>query len=144
MVKKHCNAPVETRFPFNRKDHTKKHPHGYLTPILKKLLAKKMSVNDPEVRKVLAIKTGTKAELKKIIMLRYILNALQGENHAIEGIMDRMDGKVGNQRQRSTNARRSYGVGSAGGAKSQMAGYGFRGAERHNFEKGNFRFDSSG
>ena len=74
--------------------HTQKHPNGYLTPILKKLLNKTMKVTDPEVKKVLEIKTGTKSELKKIIMLRYILNAVQGENPAIEGIMDRTDGKI--------------------------------------------------
>lgn len=73
----------------------KKHPNGYLTPILKKLLEKKMTVKDPEVKKLFEIKPGMKkAELKKIIMLRYILNAVEGENPAIEGILDRMDGKL--------------------------------------------------
>ena len=65
----------------------------YLTPILKKLLNKEMEISDPEVQQVLGLKDGTKAEMKKIIMLRYILNAMQGENKAIEGIMDRIDGK---------------------------------------------------
>lgn len=83
-----------TQYPVNAKPHTKKHPNGYLTPILKQLLNKTMLVDDPEVRRVLNIKTGTKAEMKKIIMLRYILNAMQGENHAIEGILDRIDGKA--------------------------------------------------
>ena len=89
--------PVETRFPVNRKDHTQKHPNGYLLPILKKLLNKKMTVKDEEVRKIFELKDGkTKAELKKVIMLRYILNAVEGENQAIEGIFDRIDGKLKN------------------------------------------------
>lgn len=91
-----CKPPLEYRFPVNRppKPHTQKHPEGYLTSILKKLLNKKMKITDPEVKKVLEIKSGTKAALKKIIMLRYILNAIQGENQAIEGILDRIDGKL--------------------------------------------------
>lgn len=91
-----CNAPVATRFPVNRPPapNNKKHPNGYLTPILKKILEKKMRVDDPEVQRVLEIKSGTKAELKRIIMLRYALNAIQGENQAIEGILDRIDGKL--------------------------------------------------
>lgn len=88
------NPPKHTRFPVNRQNHTQKHPYGYLTPILKKLLNKKIKVQDPEIQKILEIKTGTKAELKKVIMLRWILNAIQGENTAIEGILDRIDGKV--------------------------------------------------
>lgn len=85
----------KTRFPVNRQEHTQKHPGGYLTPILKKLLNKQMKVTDPEVKRVLEIKSGTKAELKKIIMLRYILNAIEGETQSIEGILDRVDGKLG-------------------------------------------------
>lgn len=81
------NPPPESRH--------KKHPNGYLTPILKKLLNKKMTINDVEVQKIFNLKPEErKAKLKKIIMLRYILNAVQGENKAIEGIFERMDGKV--------------------------------------------------
>jgi len=75
------------------KPHTQKGP--YLVPLLKRLLNKKMKITDAEVRKVFNLKRGNdKATLKKIIMLRYILNAVQGENQAIEGILDRIDGKA--------------------------------------------------
>lgn len=85
--------PKEHQFPANRPHapHTQKGP--YLTPILKKILNKTMKVTDPEVHKLFATKFK-ELPLKKLVMLRYVLNAVQGENQAIEGIMERLDGKV--------------------------------------------------
>jgi len=75
-----------TQFPVNRQDHTQKGP--YLTPLLKRLLEKKIRYIDPETNKTV------KGKVKHAIMLRYILNASEGDNQAIEGILDRVDGKV--------------------------------------------------
>lgn len=89
------NPPLETRFPVNRPyaPHTQK--GQYLTPLLKRLLNKKTNIADPEVQKILNGKIGNKkGTFKAILMLRYILNGVQGENQAIEGILDRIDGKV--------------------------------------------------
>lgn len=85
---------LKTRFPVNRQDHTQKHPNGYLTPILKKLLNREMSIKDPEVQRIFNSKIGTKAQLKKILALRWILNGIQGDNEAIKEIFNRIDGKT--------------------------------------------------
>lgn len=74
-----------TRFPVNRQNHTKKGP--YLTPLLRKLIEKKIKFEDPETQKII------KGRVKDAIVWRYILNATQGENPAIEGIFNRLDGK---------------------------------------------------
>lgn len=71
--------PKETRA-------TEKGP--YLTPLLKRLLEKKIRFTDPETNRIV------KGKVKDAIMLRYILNASEGDNVAIEGILDRVDGKV--------------------------------------------------
>jgi hypothetical protein len=80
-----------TQFPVNRKDHTKKGP--YLTPILNKLLSGNMPAKD----------TKTKALLKSLelpetvgvwLALRWILNGTEGDTRAIEGIFERIDGKL--------------------------------------------------
>ncbi len=92
----HKDPPIHTRFPVNRpaRPHTQKHPNGYLTPLLNKLLNKKMTVNDPEVKRILETKPKDKTELKKILVLRWILNGIQGENDAIKEIFNRVDGKI--------------------------------------------------
>ena len=84
----HKNPSPATRFPVNRQDHTQKHPNGYLTPLLKRLINKKITFVDPETQKLI------KGKVKHAILWRYILNATQGENQAIEGIFERLDGKV--------------------------------------------------
>ncbi len=76
------------QFPVNRKDHTKKHPEGYLTPLLKKMLSKKFKISDPDTDKIVKM-TGADG-----VMLRLVWNALQGENEAIKTILERLDGKV--------------------------------------------------
>lgn len=105
-------SPIATQFPVNRKDHTQKHPNGYLTPLLNKLLNKTMTINDPEVKKILEAKSGSKAELKKILVLRWILNGIQGENDAIKEIFNRVDGKLSdnssNQSQHFTIVVKNY------------------------------------
>ena len=91
-----CDPPIATRFPVNRPHapHTQKGP--YLTPLLKKLLSKEITVGDPEVKRILDLKLkDNKAPFKKLILLRWLLNATQGDNQAIEGILDRIDGKLG-------------------------------------------------
>jgi len=74
--------------------HTKKHPNGYFTPILKNLLNKKIDVTDEKVQAILNLKKPTKLEIRQIIMLKYAANAMSGDNTAIQGIIDRVDGKV--------------------------------------------------
>ncbi len=68
--------------------HTKKGP--YLTPILKKLLEKKISFEDPETKRIV------EGKIKDVLMLRLILNGTEGETKAITEILDRLDGKVPN------------------------------------------------
>lgn len=80
--------PEHTRFPVNRKDHTQKHPDGYLTPLLKKFLNKTITYDDPETLKKI------KGKVKDAVIWRLLLNACQGENTAIKEILDRIDGKV--------------------------------------------------
>lgn len=77
-----------TRFPVNRQNHTKKHPHGYLTPLIKRFLEKKINYEDPETRKMI------EGKVKDAVIWRLLLNACQGENQAIREILDRIDGKV--------------------------------------------------
>lgn len=80
------NPPVNTRFPVNRQNHTQKGP--YLTPLLKKLLEKKIRYEDPETHEIV------KGQVKHAILWRLILNATQGENEAIKEILNRIDGKL--------------------------------------------------
>ena len=75
-----------TRFPVNRKDHTKKGP--YLMPLLKRFLKKQISFEDPETQKII------RGRVKDAVVWRLILNATQGDNIAIKEIFDRLDGKV--------------------------------------------------
>jgi hypothetical protein len=88
--------PIDKRFPVNRPyapNAGNKGPH--LTTILRKLLAnKKFRYEDPETQKIIKM-AGDKA-----LPLVYIWQALQGNVQAIEGIFDRIDGKLnatGNQ-----------------------------------------------
>jgi hypothetical protein len=79
-----CPSPA-TRFPVNRKDHTKKGP--YLASILKKMLKKKITFESPETQQLIK---GTVADA---LLWRLILNGTQGETHAIKEVIDRIDGK---------------------------------------------------
>jgi len=76
----------KTQFPLNRKDHTKKGP--YLIPLLRRMLKKKISFEDPETQKII------KGRVKDAVLWRLILNATQGETPAIKEIIDRIDGRV--------------------------------------------------
>lgn len=81
------NPPKHARFPVNRQNHTKKHPNGYLVPLIKRFLNKTINYEDPETQKMI---TG---KVKDAVIWRLILNATQGENIAIKEILDRIDGK---------------------------------------------------
>lgn len=86
----HKIPPVEYQFKKGHPGggHTQKHPNGYLTSILKKLLKKKITYEDPETKEMV------KGLVKDILPLRLIYNASQGELPAIKEIFDRVDGKV--------------------------------------------------
>ena len=73
-----------TRQPTNRA----KQKGVYLTSFLKRCLKKKISFEDPETQKII------KGRVRDALVWRYILNGTQGDNQAIEGIFDRIDGKV--------------------------------------------------
>ena len=77
--------------------HTQKHPNGYLVPLLKKLLTKKINIEDPETKKLV------KAQVKDAVIWRLILNATQGETPAIKEIIDRIDGKVKDKTEHSVD-----------------------------------------
>ena len=77
--------PIETRFPVNRKDHTKK--GSYFKPAFMKLLKQKYPMQLPN------------GELVKMqgypgIALAVIWEALRGDVAAAREVMDRVDGKV--------------------------------------------------
>ena len=83
--------PVEHRFtPTTAPRHTQKHPDGYLTCKLKRLLEKKkFRFEDPETQKIVKMTGGDGLAIK------YLWEGLQGNVQAIEGIFDRIDGKLG-------------------------------------------------
>lgn len=84
----YCDPP--NRFSSANQPAGRGRPKGSttLTCILKKLLEKKISYEDPETKKQIKGKIGM------VIALRLILNACQGENEAIKEIIDRVDGKA--------------------------------------------------
>lgn len=63
---------------------------GYCSPVaeLRKLLERKIAYEDPTTKIHVRGKIGT------AIALRAIYNALEGDQNAIEDIMDRIDGKT--------------------------------------------------
>jgi hypothetical protein len=61
----------------------------YLTPLLRKILEKKITFKNPGTKQMMEI---TVAEA---IAWCLIIKALQGDIHAIKEIFDRVDGKVG-------------------------------------------------
>ena len=87
----YCNPPKEHRYsktnPPPASRH-KKHPNGYLIPLLKRLLKKNIKYQDPETLKFI------KGKVKDAVIWRLILNATEGETPAIKEIIDRIDGKV--------------------------------------------------
>jgi len=84
--------------------HTQKHPNGYFTPLLKRLLEKNINLKGKKgFERFNEIFKG-KLTAKQIIALRYILNACQGETQSIEGIIDRIDGKIAT----NTNGKGTY------------------------------------
>ena len=81
-----------TLIPYTKENpgqrHTQKHPNGYLTPKLKRFLKKQIKYEDPETQELI------KGNVGDALMWRYILNGTQGDNQAIEGILDRVDGRL--------------------------------------------------
>ena len=83
--------PIEHRFTSaTAPRHTQKHPNGYLTPLLKRLLKKSITVPNPEHPHGKLVKLT----VKDAIVWRRILNACEGDDTAIERIFNRLDGKV--------------------------------------------------
>jgi hypothetical protein len=80
-----------TQFPVNRRDHTKKGPR--LTTILNKLLSAKWDFNDPKIKELIK-KCELEETIEVALCLRRILNGTEGDDAAIERILDRIDGKV--------------------------------------------------
>ena len=78
-----------TRFPVNRKDHTMKHPDGYLTPKFKKWLAKQIYPSRNQT-------TGEVEHIKGLdaVAIATIKKALKGDMRATEILLDRIEGKV--------------------------------------------------
>jgi len=77
------------RWPNKRKDHTTKHPGGYVTPKIKKWLAQQIyphkNLDTGEIEKI----SGYDA-----IALNLVKLALQKDVRAIEVLLDRLEGKV--------------------------------------------------
>ena len=65
----------------------------YLRPILKKLLSADWKFNDPKIKAMLK-KHHLKEDIATAVVLRLIMNAIEGDDRAIEDIFDRIDGKV--------------------------------------------------
>ena len=86
----HCQAPH--RFTSENQPKIKNHGHKgpYLVPLLRKLLEKKITIEDPETQVLV------KATVKDALLWRLILNGTQGETKAITEILDRIEGKVPN------------------------------------------------
>jgi len=86
--------------------NSKKHPNGYLTVILKKILENKISINDSRVAAILADDSNPKKQttVKQAILARLAYNAMdKGDNEAIKEILNRADGKVKEQIEYSGN-----------------------------------------
>ncbi len=85
------NPPIEYRFSKTNpppESRHKKHPNGYLTPLLKKVLLKQYRCQDPETQKIKKI-IGAKGLMQVLIW-----EGMQGNVVAIKEILDRIDGKV--------------------------------------------------
>ena len=82
------DPPIATRFPVNRQNHTQKHPNGYLTCILKKVLLKQYRCQNPETGRIKKM-LGAQG-----LMQVWVWEGLQGNEKAIKDIVDRIDGKI--------------------------------------------------
>ena len=90
----HKEPPVKNRFPVNRPHAPNKGNKGpHLTTILKKILSAKWDFKDPKI-KALIKERKLKPTIETALMLRRILNGTEGDDMAIERILDRIDGKV--------------------------------------------------
>lgn len=86
-------ACEEKRVKFSKTYQPNKHTGPRLTTILSKLLATKLDSSDAQVEA--ALKASKVKKTKEAgLALRYIFNGLEGDTKAIEGIFDRVDGKV--------------------------------------------------
>jgi len=87
------NPSPATRFPVNRRDHTQKHPAGYVKPILQKLFCAEWNIKDSQIKKLLK-GLRLKETLGVALVLRKYLNGCEGNGKDIEDIFNRLDGKV--------------------------------------------------
>lgn len=81
------DPPKEHRFSSEHQPTRKGPVKGakYFKPLLKKLLNGTIEYDDPILKKKIEGKLG------RIIALRHIMNAIQGEHPSIKDIMDRVD-----------------------------------------------------
>ena len=86
------------------KQPKKRNPHKgpYLTTLLLKLLKTKQFSTDDTVAQALK-EAGLKNTKAVCLMLRYLYNGLEGDNVAIEGILERIDGRVNGKDNGKTN-----------------------------------------
>ncbi len=82
----YCKPP--NRFSSTNQPKNKTHRGPSVVTELKKILEKKIDYEDPTLKKHI------KGKIKTALALRYVYNGLEGETNAIEGIIDRMDGKI--------------------------------------------------
>lgn len=84
----YCDPP--NRFSSTNQPTGRGRPKGSISIVteLKRLLKKKIKYEDPET------KLMVNGKILRVIALRLILNACQGENEAIKEILDRIDGKT--------------------------------------------------
>lgn len=84
----YCDPP--NRFSATNQPAGRGRPKGSLSIVaeLKKLLKKKIKYEDPESKLLV------EGKISRVIALRLILNACQGENEAIKEILDRIDGRT--------------------------------------------------
>jgi len=89
MNKNLAEQGKNTRFPVNRRDHTTKHPDGYILPKIKKYLKRKTF----PIRK-LDTDVVERIGGYEAIALVLIKQALKGDIRALELLLDRLEGKV--------------------------------------------------
>lgn len=84
-----CNAPVETRFSSTNQPlkHGPAKGTKYFKPMLKELLEEETDWDDPVTKQRIRTTFG------KVISLRHIRNAVEGQHNSIVDIMDRADGE---------------------------------------------------
>ena len=86
----YCKPPNKFSATNQPKNHPGRPKGISLTTLLKNCLEKKIKYEDPETQQII------NGRVKDAIVWRLILNATQGDNHAIKEILDRIDGRLPN------------------------------------------------